>query len=429
MKRQLPSTSSVEEPQRNVRRAVSLEQPNVNFPPGVQSVAPNLHADHQSTTSVYGASISSSSDTPQGLQALAGSTSPHACVQCEGLISSEVPPPASDPLVPSTSTNLRSNIPASEERNNVSLPSTSPVDEPQRHVRSRNPFARSTARHFRVLTQQERQRDVSLEQPHGIQPGIQSVAPNLHAGHQSPTSVPGESISGSSDAAHNLHPFDGSVAPRVFAQHESLISAPDEMGISLSSEVPPPTFDPLVPSTAPQPWSRFGLIPPSQVWISGIHYSRVILRPVAHPVGSLSLDGIAVSHLSEQPQNRTSQGQTSNQSQYQNPQIIPAVQHRNMRMDINRMSYEELLALEERIGKVNTGVKTSELSKFVKKKICCGEQDEADQCVICQEQYADTDVKGQLKCGHEYHFSCIGKWMEEQAVCAICRQRAAHFEQ
>ncbi|XP_078165126.1 putative E3 ubiquitin-protein ligase HIP1 isoform X1 [Carex rostrata] len=176
--------------------------------------------------------------------------------------------------------------------------------------------------------------------------------------------------------------------------------------------------------------SRYNLIPAGPSLIARTNYRRAILTRAASLVGTRSLVRIAVSHHSEQPQNRTSHGQTSNHLQYQNPQITQAfLRHRDMHMDINSLSYEELLELEERIGKVNTGIKTSELSKFVKEVICCGEQDEEERCVICLEQYADADVKGQLMCGHEYHFSCIGKWMEEQAVCPICKQRAAQFEQ
>ncbi|XP_078165125.1 putative E3 ubiquitin-protein ligase HIP1 [Carex rostrata] len=183
----------------------------------------------------------------------------------------------------------------------------------------------------------------------------QFLAADLLADHQSPTSVSDESISSSSDTSQGLQALAGSTSPHICEHCGGLMSASEDRSVSL-------------PSTSP-------------------------------------IDG------------------------HQNPQIIQAVRHRDMDMDINNWSYEELLELEERIGKVNTGIKTSELSKFLKKVIFSGEQDEAERCVICQEQYADADVKGQLKCGHEYHFSCIGKWMEEQAVCPICRQRAAHFEQ
>ncbi|GJY40335.1 hypothetical protein Tco_0427605 [Tanacetum coccineum] len=43
--------------------------------------------------------------------------------------------------------------------------------------------------------------------------------------------------------------------------------------------------------------------------------------------------------------------------------------HRDMRLDIDNMSYEELLALEERIGNVNTRLTEENISKCMKQKI------------------------------------------------------------
>ncbi|KAI3497006.1 hypothetical protein L1887_39386 [Cichorium endivia] len=44
-------------------------------------------------------------------------------------------------------------------------------------------------------------------------------------------------------------------------------------------------------------------------------------------------------------------------------------QHRDMRLDIDNMSYEELLALEEKMGTVSTSLSKEELSKCIKKYI------------------------------------------------------------
>ncbi|CAI9098047.1 OLC1v1034608C10 [Oldenlandia corymbosa var. corymbosa] len=59
--------------------------------------------------------------------------------------------------------------------------------------------------------------------------------------------------------------------------------------------------------------------------------------------------------------------------------------HREMRLDIDNMSYEELLALGERIGTVNTGLSEDLLVKSLMESIYCAadqEQDDA-KCVIC----------------------------------------------
>ncbi|KAL2896858.1 putative E3 ubiquitin-protein ligase HIP1 [Bienertia sinuspersici] len=64
-------------------------------------------------------------------------------------------------------------------------------------------------------------------------------------------------------------------------------------------------------------------------------------------------------------------------------------QHRDMRLDIDNMSYEELLALEERMGTVSTGVPEDVLGKCLKRSIYQGiaecREDENDvKCSICQ---------------------------------------------
>ncbi|MFS7951817.1 hypothetical protein Hanom_Chr07g00599651 [Helianthus anomalus] len=57
-----------------------------------------------------------------------------------------------------------------------------------------------------------------------------------------------------------------------------------------------------------------------------------------------------------------------------------------MRLDIDNMSYEELLALEERIGNVNTGLTEETILKHIKQKQYVVEtgQPNAEPCCICQ---------------------------------------------
>ncbi|KAK8659960.1 hypothetical protein V6N13_030150 [Hibiscus sabdariffa] len=99
-------------------------------------------------------------------------------------------------------------------------------------------------------------------------------------------------------------------------------------------------------------------------------------------------------------------------------------QHRDMRLDIDNMSYEELLALGERIGNVNTGLTEDSVSKCLTETIYCSSdrfQDESS-CVICLEEYKDMDEVGELKtCGHDYHVPCIKKWLSMKNTCPICK--------
>ncbi|KAL5742905.1 hypothetical protein ACOSP7_029637 [Xanthoceras sorbifolium] len=99
-------------------------------------------------------------------------------------------------------------------------------------------------------------------------------------------------------------------------------------------------------------------------------------------------------------------------------------QHRDMRLDVDNMTYEELLALGERIGHVSTGLSEDLISKCLTETIYCSsdQMQEEGTCVICLEEYKDMDDVGTLKhCGHDYHVSCIKKWLSMKNLCPICK--------
>ncbi|GJW54234.1 probable E3 ubiquitin-protein ligase ZFP1 [Tanacetum coccineum] len=113
--------------------------------------------------------------------------------------------------------------------------------------------------------------------------------------------------------------------------------------------------------------------------------------------------------------------------------------HRDMRLDIDHMSYEascrknELLALGEQIGNAGStlsddfirgGLKTRIFTSF---KACShpGEVSSTDQelnfCTICQMDYNDQEKIGMLDCSHEYHVDCIEKWLVVKNTCPVCK--------
>ncbi|KAK9683917.1 hypothetical protein RND81_10G174900 [Saponaria officinalis] len=104
-------------------------------------------------------------------------------------------------------------------------------------------------------------------------------------------------------------------------------------------------------------------------------------------------------------------------------------QHREMRLDIDNMSYEELLALGERIGTVSTAVPEEVLTKCLQRGIyqqtTDSKKDEDDfKCSICQEEYNDGDEVGRLGCDHRYHMDCINQWLSLKNWCPICKVSA-----
>ncbi|KAF8406297.1 hypothetical protein HHK36_008382 [Tetracentron sinense] len=102
--------------------------------------------------------------------------------------------------------------------------------------------------------------------------------------------------------------------------------------------------------------------------------------------------------------------------------------HRDMRLDVDNMSYEELLALEERIGNVNTGLSEETVLKCLKQQkylsLKMGAPSEVEPCCICQEEYVDGQDLGTLDCGHDFHTGCIKQWLTHKNLCPICKTTA-----
>ncbi|XP_068654357.1 probable E3 ubiquitin-protein ligase HIP1 [Aristolochia californica] len=102
--------------------------------------------------------------------------------------------------------------------------------------------------------------------------------------------------------------------------------------------------------------------------------------------------------------------------------------HRDMRLDVDNMSYEELLALEERIGNVNTGLSEETVLKCLKQRIyvlvTARETQDVEPCCVCQEEYVEGEQLGTLECGHDFHTACIKQWLMLKNICPICKTTA-----
>uniref|UniRef100_A0A0D9X5Q3 RING-type E3 ubiquitin transferase n=1 Tax=Leersia perrieri TaxID=77586 RepID=A0A0D9X5Q3_9ORYZ len=100
--------------------------------------------------------------------------------------------------------------------------------------------------------------------------------------------------------------------------------------------------------------------------------------------------------------------------------------HRGMRMDIDNMSYEELLALGETIGTVSTGLSDDELSKCLKRILyvpsaSTSHEDGDIKCIVCQEEYLSDEEVAEMACKHYYHIACIQQWLRQKNWCPICK--------
>lgn len=102
--------------------------------------------------------------------------------------------------------------------------------------------------------------------------------------------------------------------------------------------------------------------------------------------------------------------------------------HRDMRLDIDNMTYEELLALEESIGDVNTGLGEETILNLLKEKkylsMAMKTKILDEPCCVCQDEYKDGEDIGALDCGHEFHSACIKQWLMHKNLCPICKTTA-----
>lgn len=113
--------------------------------------------------------------------------------------------------------------------------------------------------------------------------------------------------------------------------------------------------------------------------------------------------------------------------------------HQDMRLDIEDMSYEELLDLGDHIGTVKTGLSEETVKDLVKRRTYISTRInleeappstdlETDSCTICQENYQNRDKIVTLDCKHEYHPECLEKWLVIKNICPICKSEALVIE-
>ena len=88
--------------------------------------------------------------------------------------------------------------------------------------------------------------------------------------------------------------------------------------------------------------------------------------------------------------------------------------------NVDNMSYEELLALEERMGNVNKGLTQETISKIPTEKYSRYKFTD-DKCIICQYEFKSNEKVKVLPCKHCFHPDCIDEWLKNQKACPYCK--------
>ena len=87
------------------------------------------------------------------------------------------------------------------------------------------------------------------------------------------------------------------------------------------------------------------------------------------------------------------------------------------------MTYEENLALQERIGTVKRGFTAEQISRLNTFKYTRSDE---GQCSICLFDFKlGEDVLLLNPCTHLFHTNCCRQWLLESKQCPICRFRVS----
>ena len=89
------------------------------------------------------------------------------------------------------------------------------------------------------------------------------------------------------------------------------------------------------------------------------------------------------------------------------------------------LTYEEMLALEERIGSVPIGLTTEQLDTLPTAPYQYKAESPCSLCSICMVDFAVREVVVELpRCRHIYHSQCIRRWLQEKKTCPLCLEEA-----
>lgn len=89
--------------------------------------------------------------------------------------------------------------------------------------------------------------------------------------------------------------------------------------------------------------------------------------------------------------------------------------------NVDNMTYEELLELEEKMGKVSNGLTEDEIKNLKQEKFIKNKYSE-DKCIICQYNFKELENIVILPCKHCFHFPCIQPWITTQHHCPLCKK-------
>lgn len=93
-----------------------------------------------------------------------------------------------------------------------------------------------------------------------------------------------------------------------------------------------------------------------------------------------------------------------------------------MAMDVDNMSYEELLSA---FGGPHQNPANDEDIQSLPVRKFEGDvnKDSVTECCICMEEVSQGQEVKTMPCLHSFHSACIDRWLKQSGICPICKHQ------
>lgn len=89
-------------------------------------------------------------------------------------------------------------------------------------------------------------------------------------------------------------------------------------------------------------------------------------------------------------------------------------------VDPDNMTYEQLMELQEKVGKVKVGLSAAQVAKL-KQENYSPSIHKLNSCSICLNEFEDEQPIIRLVCHHLFDPDCLKRWVDDHKNCPICK--------
>ncbi|KAL4440787.1 hypothetical protein ABPG74_013768 [Tetrahymena malaccensis] len=90
-------------------------------------------------------------------------------------------------------------------------------------------------------------------------------------------------------------------------------------------------------------------------------------------------------------------------------------------VNVDNMTYEEMLELEEKNGKVSRGLPQEIIQQIPVVNYTQRLKMISEKCTICISEFEYGEKLKQLPCKHIYHPECVDNWLKQEKKCPVCK--------